>query len=233
MRPSGREEPARTALTGGRGHDQLRRQAGSRSTSAASPPMRSASISSASASCSRCRCIPAILAVLITGAAPQVSSFQAASNPAAAGWPLFFLTLGQFLASTLSNALIVLAAFDTKIGRPMRIGVYVQRALSNLLTIIILSIAIGLMVGIPVRHRRHGARFCRDRHHRRHRAAPSSSGSGSSSPPLFLVVVFTLRPGRSSSRGWGSEGSAEPGGSPPIIAGRWPGRCWSSSSFWR
>ena len=94
--------------------------------------------------------IPAILAVLITGAAPQVSSFQAASNPAAAGWPLFFLTLGQFLASTLSNALIVLAAFDTKIGRPVRIGVYVQRALSNLLTIIILSIAVGLMVGIPV-----------------------------------------------------------------------------------
>src|SRR5260221_10278934 len=57
--------------------------------------------------------IPAIISLLITGAVPQVSSFQAANNPAAAGWPIFFVTLGAFLASTLSNALIVLAAFDT------------------------------------------------------------------------------------------------------------------------
>lgn len=92
--------------------------------------------------------IPAIVALLITGAVPQGSSARAATA-AAAGWPIFFASMGQFLASTLSNALIVLAAFDTKIGRPVRINVYVRRALANLITIIVLSIAIGLMVAIP------------------------------------------------------------------------------------
>jgi hypothetical protein len=89
--------------------------------------------------------IPAVLALLIAGAMPRGS----AADAAAAGWPLFLAWLGRFLAWTLSNALIVLAAFDTRIGRPVRIGEYVRRALANLPTIIVLSIAIALMVGIP------------------------------------------------------------------------------------
>ena len=67
----------------------------------------------------------------------------------APGWPIALAVIGQFLASILSNALIVLAAFDTKIGRPVRPAEYARRAVASVITIILLSLALALIIGIP------------------------------------------------------------------------------------
>lgn len=92
--------------------------------------------------------IPAVIGLMIARAMPHASS-AAAVSPATAGWPILLASIGQYVASSLSNSLIVLAAFDSKIGRPIRLAVYFQRALSNLFTILVLSIAMALVVVIP------------------------------------------------------------------------------------
>jgi hypothetical protein len=92
--------------------------------------------------------IPAVIGLLIARAMPHVSS-AAVVDPATTGWTLLLASVGQYIASSLSNSLIVLAAFDTRIGRPIRLGVYFQRALSNLFTVLVMSLAMGLVVVIP------------------------------------------------------------------------------------
>src|SRR5258708_105753 len=93
--------------------------------------------------------IPALIALVTTRLLPEVSQAAAAANPAAAGWPFLIAWIVQFITASLLNSLIVLAAFDTKIGRPGRIGVYVQWALTNLVAVIVLSFAVVLVMVIP------------------------------------------------------------------------------------
>jgi hypothetical protein len=93
--------------------------------------------------------ITVIVALVIAGLKIGASSAPAEVN-VAAGLTIFLAVLGVVLASILSNALIVVAAFDTKIGRSVRIGVYVQRALAGIIPIIMLFIAIVLIAAGPV-----------------------------------------------------------------------------------
>jgi hypothetical protein len=93
--------------------------------------------------------VPALIALVLTELVPTVSEEQAAADPASAGWPFLVAWIIQFFAASLVNSLIVLAAFDTKIGRPGRLGVYVQWALANLFTVIVLSIAVVVVMVVP------------------------------------------------------------------------------------
>lgn len=54
------------------------------------------------------------------------------------------------LGPSLSNSLIVLAAFDAKIGRPVRFGLYVRSALANLFAVVMLSIGSVVLVLAPI-----------------------------------------------------------------------------------
>jgi hypothetical protein len=90
---------------------------------------------------------PAVISLVISIATPRGAPV---ASPAEVEWPVFIAGIGQFLASLLSNALIVLAAFDAKIGRPVRLGEYVRRALANLITIVVLSLAVILMIAVPL-----------------------------------------------------------------------------------
>src|SRR5436190_14265018 len=93
--------------------------------------------------------IPAVIALLLARLLPTVPAEQIQANPGEAGWPFLIGWIIQFIAASLLNSLIVLAAFDAKIGRPGRIAVYVQWALANLFTVIVLSIAVVLLVVVP------------------------------------------------------------------------------------
>jgi hypothetical protein len=64
------------------------------------------------------------------------------------GWTVAVAGFAELIAWTLSNAVIVLAAFDAKLNRPPRIGEYVRRALVNLVTIIVLSVAVAIGIAI-------------------------------------------------------------------------------------
>ena len=89
--------------------------------------------------------VPALMAFLMA-AAGEVSQLPPGQAPE---WPIVLAVIGQLLASILSNALIVLAAFDTKIGRPVRPAEYARKAIASVITLILLSFALVLIIGIP------------------------------------------------------------------------------------
>jgi hypothetical protein len=89
---------------------------------------------------------PALIAFLIA-IAGDVSLLRPGGG--AMEWPIALAMISQLLASILSNALIVLAAFDTKIGRPMRPAEYARRAVASVITLILLSLALALIIGVP------------------------------------------------------------------------------------
>lgn len=93
---------------------------------------------------------PAILALLITDVVPVPAMPQRAGDGAATATALLVGWITWLFAATLSNTLIVLAAFDTKIGRPGRLGVYIERALANIVTIILMLIAVTIVMASPI-----------------------------------------------------------------------------------
>src|SRR5262249_27254858 len=63
--------------------------------------------------------------------------------------PVLIVVIAQLLVYSVSNSLIVIAAFDAKVGRPERLPVYIQRALTNVVTVLVLSIAVLLIMALP------------------------------------------------------------------------------------
>jgi hypothetical protein len=95
--------------------------------------------------------VPAVIGFLITAAFTSVLPAMGAGNPTAGVAAAAVLTIvGILFPASLSNSLIVLAAFDAKIGRPGRFGLYVQRALANLFTVVFLSIVCVLLIVTPI-----------------------------------------------------------------------------------
>ena len=69
---------------------------------------------------------------------------------AAVAVPFLIVSITQLFASSLSNSLIVLAAFDTKIGRRGRLGVYIEQALANIVTVVLMSLAVIIVMAAPI-----------------------------------------------------------------------------------
>jgi hypothetical protein len=62
--------------------------------------------------------------------------------------PSILSTIAQMVAYGLSTALLVQMAYDSKLGRPLQLGRYVNPALSAAVPIAVLSIASGLLVAL-------------------------------------------------------------------------------------
>src|SRR4051812_24420459 len=75
--------------------------------------------------------VPTVLAFLVTRLFPSVTPQQAAADASTMAVPAAIATITAFLGSSLATSLIVLAAFDTKIGRVGRTAVYIQRTLAT------------------------------------------------------------------------------------------------------
>lgn len=61
---------------------------------------------------------------------------------------LGILTLLDMVGTSIGTAMVVLIAYDAKLGRPIRIGASFSNAVSHIVPIVALSLAAGVLVGI-------------------------------------------------------------------------------------
>jgi hypothetical protein len=94
--------------------------------------------------------IPALIVFVVALLVPVKAAPQTPGDLMALAEPFLVVWITQLFASSLCNSLIVLAAFDTKIGRPGRLGVYIKWALANLVTVILMSLAVFIVMAVPI-----------------------------------------------------------------------------------
>ena len=98
--------------------------------------------------------IPALISTGISVLYNGTSMFESPEDPSAAleamtdpvGIALTFVL--PMIIYGFSTALIVCAAYDTKLGRPSRIGEYFAIAMRRAVPILLISLALGLIIGV-------------------------------------------------------------------------------------
>lgn len=93
--------------------------------------------------------LPAVIQYIVQVLVPQPGNEVLRVDPTAVVVPVLVTIAAQLVIYSLSNSLIVIAAFDAKIGRPGRLSVYVQWALTNVVTVLVLTIALTLLMIVP------------------------------------------------------------------------------------
>ena len=81
---------------------------------------------------------------MYTGDGDPTAMLNAMSSPVG----IFVLVVLPMIIYGLSTALIVCAAYDAKLGRPARIGQYFTIALTRVVPVTLVSIIVGIIVGI-------------------------------------------------------------------------------------
>jgi hypothetical protein len=96
--------------------------------------------------------VPTLIGVVASGLLIGFDATLGRSEPVFSGGAdilrLLLSILGQIVAYSLTVGLLVQLAYDAKLGRPLQLGRYVGPALSAVVPMAVLSLVVGILVGV-------------------------------------------------------------------------------------